>query len=572
MRASPLAWLGAALLAPVWLAACTESTTAVAQPGPAVPVAATPADGTDGTAAGNATGSQDPAPQDLAGLDVAALRERAAGAERKGEFAIAADVYLELARREPQRAQWVVAAGRCLGRSGRLNDALDLLTEKKPQFAGVLDLTAMLARTHLLKAEQRYTLNPELSLTDAASLAQEVLAADPDHEDALLILAQARYALGDLEAAIASAEEAVRRHPQRAGSHILIGRIAFDRFRLLKRQLQEAEAAGAPPEAGQHAVAVAAIDAERKRARAAFERAAELDTERSFALVSLGDLAAWDQDFDLALGHWLDALAREPSARIDHELIAQRFPAQQRVDGYRRALERYRARPGSTPDQAATIEWHVARALFDLGDFAAARDAFGAVFAANPEYTNAQYWLFLCAWRSEDHAAATRHAAAYSAVSAPAFADVLRGIAPELRGELTSAIRWLADRAYREGAIGDSRDLNHTIACLIDSADAWNNYAFLCRETERFDDAWNGYQHALEKEPDSPQLWNDAAVILQYHQPSPENLAKAREMYERALLLAERAIADPKTGPALRERAQQAKADARLNLQALDAK
>ena len=47
-------------------------------------------------------------------------------------------------------------------------------------------------------------------------------------------------------------------------------------------------------------------------------------------------------------------------------------------------------------------------------------------------------------------------------------------------------MRHLGDRAWDQGRRDQSRDLNHVIACLQDSADAWNNYAFLCRVAYRY--------------------------------------------------------------------------------------
>ena len=59
------------------------------------------------------------------------LRERAATAENRGAFSEAADLYLELCKAEPTRAQWVLAAGRCLGSSGRFREAIDFLEQKR---------------------------------------------------------------------------------------------------------------------------------------------------------------------------------------------------------------------------------------------------------------------------------------------------------------------------------------------------------------------------------------------------------------------------------------------------------
>ena len=134
--------------------------------------------------------------------------------------------------------------------------------------------------------------------------------------------------------------------------------------------------------------------------------------------------------------------------------------------------------------------------------------------------------------------------------------------------------RWcsgFADRAWgNRSASRHSRDLNHVTACLKDSADAWNNHAFLCRETGQFEAAYASYQHAIEKEPNSPQLWNDAAVVLQYHLPSTEHLHRAREMYQRAIELAANVLADTGASPAAKKLATEARSNAKQNLAELD--
>jgi tetratricopeptide (TPR) repeat protein len=138
-------------------------------------------------------------------------------------------------------------------------------------------------------------------------MAEEILQSNPDHLDARLILAQARYALSDVDGARKAAEEATKRHPSHPGSHVLLGRIAFDEYRLLKDRFDVEQPT--EPERGQM---VTAIDAARKRAQAAFAAAAKLDPNRTFSHVMLGDIAARDRDIDAALRHWGDALSVDP--------------------------------------------------------------------------------------------------------------------------------------------------------------------------------------------------------------------------------------------------------------------
>ncbi|MCB9887727.1 MAG: tetratricopeptide repeat protein [Planctomycetes bacterium] len=505
-------------------------------------------------------------PQQAAEVTVSALRERAAAAENQGRFGDAADAFVLLTQREPGRAEWFVDAGRCLGRSGRFREALDLLDGARKQFPGVIELPAMLARTMLLEAESPGALQPEILWTDAAALAEGVLQLEPDHLDSRLLLAQARFLLGEWDTAVAVAEEAVRRHPRHPGAHILIGRIATERF---KQLLTTYERVGdTNPELQQHLVAD--IDAQRQLANKSFRRAAALDPSRAHPHMALAQLAMLDKKTDVARGHFADALVADPNVPLDHFALNRELDWQARKAFYEGILKRYLARPAHDAAAAATLRWHLGRALFDGEQWQAAIDSFKVALADDPKATNSYYYLCLSAYHLGDHDGAEGYAAAYAALGAPAFADVLRGLDVQMRGQVRAVLQFLGDRAFQQGHKEASRDINHVIACLVDSADAWNNHAFLCRETGRFDDAWSSYQHALEKEPESPQLWNDAAVILQYHLANPENLAKARSMYAKALELAAKVERDAGASPAQRDRAAGATKDARANLAELD--
>jgi tetratricopeptide (TPR) repeat protein len=508
--------------------------------------------------------AQVPAPAPAPAPQRPSARDSAFTSERQGRFGDAADAFLELTRQEPLRVDWFVAAGRCLGRSGRFAEAIDLLEGARKTFPGSIEVDTTLAKTFLLQAESPRTVSPEIQWTDAADLAEQVLKVAPDDEDSRLILAQACYLLGDWERAVKEADEAVRRHPQRSGAHILLGRIATDRFAALLRQ-HEAD----KPEGQAAADLVAAIDVQRQLARRSFQRAAELDPQRVHPHLALAQLALLDRRTEVAMTHLRDALVVDPDAPVDHGLFDRELGWQQRAAAYAELRQRYDRTAGAESAKRATLRWYEGRALYEGQQWAAARDCFVQALTDNPGATNSHYYLALCWYRLGDHDAATREAASYAGLNAVAFADVVRTQPGDRRGEVGAIVQFLADRAYGKGDVAASRDLNHVIACLADSADAWNNHAFLCRETGQFDAALASYWNALEKEPDSPQLLNDAAVVLQYHLPTPENLDKARGLYERAIQQADKVLVDKQVNDTLRARAKQAKADAQQNLRAL---
>ncbi|MBL8752421.1 MAG: tetratricopeptide repeat protein [Planctomycetes bacterium] len=493
------------------------------------------------------------------------LRLSAYAAENQQRFADAAETFLKLGAAEPMRVEWVVAAGRCLGRGGRFADATKLLAEARSRFQGETSIAAMLARTFLLQAEtDRAVMHPEVLWADAAELAESVLATDPNHEDCRLVLAQVRYLQGDEAAAVAAAEEAVQRHPARAGAHVLLGRIHGDRFRALLTEYETTRPEGQPA-----ADLVGRIDTFRQLALRSYTTAAKLDPSRPHPHVMLGQLRWIDKKPDQARAHYADALVLDPDVRIAHDELVAALSIPDRVAFYDAVRRRYEAGKDPQPAKVATLLFHAGRAWFEGAAWREAMEACRRAVQLNPAAANAHWYTFLAAYELGEHDIAEEHAAAYAAAGAAAFADVIRDLHGDRRGATGAIVEFLGNRAFAAKRLDRSRDLNHVVACLKDSADAWNNHAFLCRETGQFQAAWESYLHALEKEPDSPQLLNDGAVVLQYHLPTPEHLAKARTMYERAIQRADLLLADARTTEATRKTAAEAKANAQKNLQEL---
>ncbi|MFT7462730.1 MAG: tetratricopeptide (TPR) repeat protein [Pseudohongiellaceae bacterium] len=136
----------------------------------------------------------------------------------------------------------------------------------------------------------------------------------------------------------------------------------------------------------------------------------------------------------------------------------------------------------------------------------------------------------------------------------------------DLTGD-TVALSWAVQPLLSKRRQGEARDLLQVLG-LADPADAdfWNNLAFLCRETGKYEQSYVAYEKAVSLDDTSPRLLNDTALILQYH--LHRNLDRARFLYERAVTLAEAAL-DEKPSTDIARELRSARTDARNNLSRL---
>jgi tetratricopeptide (TPR) repeat protein len=507
--------------------------------------------------------------------DPNALRQRAFALAQRGEASDAAEAFLALARLEPTEPEWLVQAGDQMGKAARFNDAMDLLEGARKRFPDALALTAMLARTYHLKADHMVAqgvrdANVIFYYEDAARTARQVTAVDPDHLDARLIVASALYQLGNLDAALAEAEEAVRRRPDAYGGQAMVGRVRFQRFVQTRGELG---AEGLDDDRRAELTKQAAEDQD--AARIAFEAAAEADMARSFPRARLGDLAAWSGNLDAAKRWYGEALALDPQAQVDHAWLRTAVPGEARRSLYADARNRFAKRSDATPRGAGTLRWYEAQSVFDqaanvpateppaarIALWKEAADLFAEAWREVPDYLDTGWWLVQSLYWGGDTTAASKAAVDFAQRDAQRFADMIR------RDEQTvAALVGMAATAYGKGRLADSRDLNLVIAYARQTADAWNNYAFLCRETGRFEQSLGAYEEALRIEPESPQLLNDAAVILQYHIRSEDAVQRARGYYQDAIRLAEAQLRAGGLDEATTDRTRTALRDARANL------
>jgi tetratricopeptide (TPR) repeat protein len=136
---------------------------------------------------------------------------------------------------------------------------------------------------------------------------------------------------------------------------------------------------------------------------------------------------------------------------------------------------------------------------------------------------------------------------------------------------VSAALQFLARRAMEKGRKDEARELL-AIAVEFEAENPrlWNDYAFLCRESGKAQESWTAYSRTIELAPDNPRYLNDAALILQDY--LKKDFARARQLYERAIAAADKAIADATTTQVVRDAAADARKDAVSNLARLPAK
>ena len=152
-----------------------------------------------------------------AGAGVLTLEAQAQRALQEGKAAAAADAYLALAAAEPQQAKWVVGAVEAMTRGARFRDALDYLDTAQQRFKDNLELRVLCAKVNMLLAENlaaggkrdRHVL---FAYEEAAQVARGIVEAHADNRDARLILAEAEFAIGNLDEALAQATQVGSRH------------------------------------------------------------------------------------------------------------------------------------------------------------------------------------------------------------------------------------------------------------------------------------------------------------------------------------------------------------------------
>lgn len=134
-----------------------------------------------------------------------------------------------------------------------------------------------------------------------------------------------------------------------------------------------------------------------------------------------------------------------------------------------------------------------------------------------------------------------------------------------------ATLKWVAGQSVNTGRFEPAIQISKWITeTTPNDVEAWNNLAFLYRDSGQAENSLAAYAKSAELAPEDPQVLNDWAVIYHYYLQTEDE--KAKGLYRKAIQLAEEILAD-ETGlsTADKERIQVGLRDARNNLRKLEA-
>jgi tetratricopeptide (TPR) repeat protein len=410
-----------------------------------------------------------------------------------------------------------------------------------------------LARAFLLRARSRVAIGRGdeeetryfvLDAENQARLAAELAPKDPEP---CVTLAEARLLLGNVDEAKGAIDDAEKRG------------LEVKRLRHLRGEISIAVVQNGSQEGG---------DADYAAAKNEIEALIRDDPGSAELRLRLGDLHHAFSHWDEALDAWRRAFAIDPFDRPTLELLLAYLKFPELRPKARAVLEtamttaEQMATPGDPrPGYPYFCFGQAKLADRELDDAAA---LFKKAKIADPSLVvPCSLGLAEADFKRQRHdEAAAAWKAAYHADAAEAKALLTHlGTATAV----SASLQFLADQDRAKSRLPDARDLLAFAYDLQpDDPGLCNNYAFLCRETGKYDESWKAYSHLIELAPEQPRYLNDAALILSDY--LKKDLPLAQTLYERAIASADKILADPAATEISRKEAADAKTDATSNL------
>ncbi len=436
------------------------------------------------------------------------------------------------------------------------DDALEALEQSQGVFLKDFDLWRMTSRAFLEKAK-RLIASPRTrdgamaDFEEAMTYADWALDLKPKDYECLRMRGFAAYYMAEDDEAILTANQLIDTHGQKPDGYLLRAETLFRQYTtgVQTESLQPKDRA---------------ILA--RKVRKDLEQAIERNPNLALSYRRLADLAAWEGDLKRAMGFYLQALVRDPLKGAPLAWMRGARKAGFRLDFYLKAQRGFAKKHPKDPRNAILL-FEAGYAAFELGDNKRVQELMKKAWTLDSSMDRAAYYFAissLALGKTKEAALALSYLLRESphplveALKAAGNPGVLHA----------NSLAALAKKADQEGALALSRELNHALGIYRNLPEEWNNYAFLCRETGKYEEAWRAYQKALALSPKDPQLLNDGALILQYH--LHRDLAKARTMYLQAIRFGQEILASKKAGKEEKKRARGAIRDAKGNLAKMD--
>jgi tetratricopeptide (TPR) repeat protein len=416
---------------------------------------------------------------------------------------------------------------------------------------------------------------------DAIGFLKSATEADLErYGDGLLPMAEAAWYAQQLATAAEAAVSATERRPWDGNAYLMLGRIEFSRYSAALG------VDGATTLQDEHWSA--ALEAFEGALQAFVEPKVELDQyRRAEAEIQIGHLYLWKEELEQAAAAYGEAMAWDPRA-VDFNQVLSAIGEEPMLAALSAARERFPGLHAAEHPGEPLLSWWDGFVSYTAFEMERAEAAFYDTLEANPDITNAWYYLFRAAHaqRKFDEALVALRAIWHQ--DPDTLLTSFQGDLSRNVSAVESLVRWLTDEneqpdgeRYREAALLEE------IRTRLEPTNPryWNNLGLFLRDhgdqiklarprpdKQQLDtlwrDAYAAYLTTLELAPDHPAYLNDTAVMLHYY--LKRDWDEAQSLYERAVARAEEELAREDLASDLREWYTTALGDAQTNLKRLE--
>jgi tetratricopeptide (TPR) repeat protein len=433
-----------------------------------------------------------------------------------------------------------------------IEDALDALDQSHRVFKKDFDLLRWTSKAFLQKAKKLIA-HPKsrdgamVDFEDAMVFADRALELKPNDFECLRMRGFAAYYLGEDDHAISTADILIGTHGNKADGFLL-------RAETLFRQYTNGVQSGELKQNSRKALV--------QKIRQDLKQAIKCDKNLSLPYRRLADLSAWEGNIKVALGFYLQALIRDPKKGAPIAWLRKTQTSEDRLKLFLAAQKGFSLRHPKDP-KASILLFEAGFASFELQNNKQTRDLMKKAWTLDPSLDLAAYYFAISSLVLNKQKDASLALSYLLRESPHPLVQALKA-AGNPGVYHANSLAALAKQADKKGALALSRELNHALGIFRNLPEEWNNYAFLCRETGKYEEAWRAYQKALDLSPKDPQILNDAALILQYH--LHRDLPKARKMYLEAIAFGKKVLASKNASWEEKKRAKGSVRDATANL------